>query len=201
MKIFCIGRNYLDHIKELSHEVPESPVVFMKPPTALLKSPAEFYLPSFSNNVQYEGEIVLKICKNGKKISEKFSRTYYNEYTIGIDFTARDLQNKLKDKGLPWELCKSFDGSAVTGNFLAFSDDTTSITFDFYHNDILVQHGDTHYMMYSFDYIIHYISQYFTLQQGDLIFTGTPAGVGKIKIGDSLHATVCGEKVLECSIL
>ena len=200
MKIFCIGRNYLEHIKELEHEVPDSPVVFMKPPTAVLKSPADFYIPEFSNNVQYEGEIVLKIAKNGKKIAPQFAHKYYDEITVGIDFTARDIQNQLKDKGLPWELCKAFDGSAVIGNFLPIKDKTAPTTFDFYHNDELVQHGDTQYMMYTFDYIIHYISQYFTLQQGDLIFTGTPAGVSKVVIGDYLHGIIFGEKVLECHI-
>ncbi len=200
MKIFCIGRNYLEHIKELEHEVPDSPVVFMKPPTAVLKSPADFYIPEFSNNVQYEGEIVLKIAKNGKKIAPQFAHKYYDEITVGIDFTARDIQNQLKDKGLPWELCKAFDGSAVIGNFLPIKDKTAPTTFDFYHNDELVQHGDTQYMMYTFDYIIHYISQYFTLQQGDLIFTGTPAGVSKVVIGDYLHGIIFGEKVLECNI-
>lgn len=200
MKIFCIGRNYLDHIKELSHEVPDAPVVFMKPSTALLKSPAEFYLPNFSNNVQYEGEIVLKISKNGKKIDSKFAHRYYDEITVGIDFTARDIQNQLKDKGLPWEIAKAFDGSAVIGNFISITNKSNPLTFDFYHNERLVQHGDTQYMMYSFDYIIHFISQYFTLQQGDLIFTGTPAGVAKVAIGDYLHGITCGEKVLECRI-
>jgi 2-keto-4-pentenoate hydratase/2-oxohepta-3-ene-1,7-dioic acid hydratase in catechol pathway len=200
MKIFCIGRNYLDHIKELSHEVPDAPVVFMKPPTALLKSPTDFYLPSFSNNVQFEGEFVLKICKNGKKIDPKFAHRYYDEITVGIDFTARDLQNQLKDKGLPWEIAKAFDGSAVIGNFISIKDKSNPLTFDFYHNEILVQHGDTQYMMYSFDYIIHFVSQYFTLQQGDLIFTGTPAGVAKVAIGDYLVGITSGEKVLECHI-
>jgi acylpyruvate hydrolase len=200
MKIFCIGRNYLDHVKELNHEVPDAPVVFMKPPTALIKSKADFYLPNFSKDIHYEGEIVLKISKNGKKIDEKFAHKYYDEITIGIDFTARDLQNQLKDKGLPWELCKAFDGSAIVGDFLPLKDKTAAISFDFYLNEKLVQQGNTTHMMYSFDYIIHYISQYFTLQQGDLIYTGTPAGVGRVSIGDKLHGVLFGNRVLDCEV-
>jgi 2-keto-4-pentenoate hydratase/2-oxohepta-3-ene-1,7-dioic acid hydratase in catechol pathway len=202
MKIFCIGRNYALHAKELGNAVPESPVVFMKPPTALLKNNMPFYYPEFSESIEFEGEIVLKICKNGKHIQPKFASDYYHEITIGIDFTARDLQSKLKEKGLPWELAKAFDNSAVIGDFVSINSltDKDAIHFDLRKNGDVVQSGNTADVIFQFDALICFISQYFTLQTGDLIFTGTPAGVGKIAIGETYAGFVEGKKLFECEI-
>jgi len=188
MKIFCIGRNYSEHAKELGNAVPENPVVFSKPDTALLKNGEDFYLPSFSNDVHHEIELVIRINKVGKNIQEKFARSYYSELGIGVDFTARDLQAQLKSKGLPWELAKGFDGSAPIGEFLPIADlDLSNINFGLKKNGAWVQQGNTKDMIFSFDKIISFISQYFTLKVGDLIYTGTPAGVGPVAIGDKLE--------------
>lgn len=189
MKIFCIGRNYVAHAKELGNEVPESPVVFLKPPTALLKNNQDFYYPPFSKDIQYECEVVLKICKNGKHISEKFASNYFNEISLGIDFTARDLQQNLKEKGLPWEISKGFDGAAVIGHFIPYTK-KKNILFSLEKNNNVVQQGDTSLMLFPFEKIISYISEFYTLQTGDLIYTGTPAGVGKVEIGDVLTGKI-----------
>ncbi len=189
MKIFCIGRNYVEHIKELKNQLPSEPVVFMKPPTAILKNNRDFYYPEFSKNIQHEVEIVLKICKNGKSIQKKFAHKYYEEISLGIDFTARDVQQKLKESHLPWELAKGFDSSAVIGHFYSKLNhsDINNLHFKLLKNNTLVQQGNTAQMIYSFDEIISFISQYFTLQKGDLIYTGTPSGVSSIQIGDVLE--------------
>lgn len=195
MKIFCIGRNYVAHAKELNNEVPDKPVVFMKPPTALLKDNKPFYHPDFSNDIHFETELVLKINKNGKYIDEKFAHKYYDEIALGIDFTARDLQGELKAKGLPWELAKSFDNSAVIGSFINKTElpDVHKINFEMKLNGNTAQSGDSSLVLFSFDKIISFISQYFTLQKGDLIYTGTPAGVGKVSIGDKLEGFLEGK--------
>lgn len=184
MKIFCIGRNYALHAQELNNEIPEKPLVFMKPPTALLKGDKPFYYPEFSKNIHFEGELVVRICKNGKHIQEKFAKNYYDQVTLGLDLTARDLQNDLKSKGHPWEIAKGFDSSAVIGNFVPLAGDLSDISFTIRKNNEIVQNGYCQDMLFSIDYLIHYISQFFMLQTGDLIYTGTPAGVGPIEIGD-----------------
>jgi len=184
MKIFCIGRNYALHAQELNNEIPEKPLVFMKPPTALLKGDKPFYYPEFSKNIHFEGELVIRICKNGKHIQEKFAKNYYDQVTLGLDLTARDLQNELKSKGHPWEIAKGFDGSAVIGSFVPLAGDLSDISFTVRKNNEIVQNGYCQDMLFSIDYLIHYISQFFMLQTGDLIYTGTPAGVGPIEIGD-----------------
>lgn len=202
MKIFCIGRNYSEHTKELSNEIPESPVVFMKPATALLKDNQPFYYPEWTKDLHYETELVLRVCKQGKYIKEKFASTYYDQIGLGIDFTARDLQAYQKSKGLPWEIAKAFDNSAVISplkSFDAFNKEN-GITFSMKKNGTEVQRGNSTQMLYSFDTIIVYISQFFTLQQGDLIYTGTPAGVGPVQIGDKLEGYLEEEKVFECEI-
>jgi 2-keto-4-pentenoate hydratase/2-oxohepta-3-ene-1,7-dioic acid hydratase in catechol pathway len=202
MKIFCIGRNYAEHAKELNNVLPENPVVFMKPTTALLKDGQAFFFPDFTNDLHYEGEIVLRIGKNGKKIQEKFAHKYIDAFTIGFDLTARDIQNDLKSKGLPWELAKGFDGSAVIGNFIKVNENInlSELEFSILKNDIVVQKGNTANMIFSFYKIISFISQYFTFQQGDLIFTGTPKGVGALAIGDVLSGNYNGEKVVSVEI-
>ncbi len=184
MKIFCIGRNYALHAQELNNEIPEKPLVFMKPPTALLKGDKPFYYPEFSKNIHFEGELVVRICKNGKHIQEKFAKKYYDQVTLGLDLTARDLQNELKSKGHPWEIAKGFDGSAVIGSFVPLAGDLSDISFTIRKNNEIVQNGYCQDMLFSIDYLISYISQFFMLQTGDLIYTGTPAGVGPIEIGD-----------------
>jgi len=184
MKIFCIGRNYALHAQELNNEIPEKPLVFMKPPTALLKGDKPFYYPEFSKNIHFEGELVVRICKNGKHIQEKFAKNYYDQVTLGLDLTARDLQNELKSKGHPWEIAKGFDSSAVIGSFVPFKGDLSDISFTIRKNNEIVQNGFCKDMLFSIDHLIHYISQFFMLQTGDLIYTGTPAGVGPIEIGD-----------------
>ena len=188
MKIICIGRNYTDHIKELENEKPTDPVIFMKPDSAVLPNQQDFYIPEFSTDVHYEVEVLVKIIKVGKHIKPQFAHKYYNEVGLGIDFTARDLQSQLKSKGLPWEKAKGFDGSAVIGSFF---DKTTlpnvdDLQFSLTKNDELVQNGKTSMMLWKIDELISYISQYFTLKKGDIIFTGTPAGVGPVQIGDVL---------------
>lgn len=202
MKILCIGRNYAEHIAELNNERPSEPVIFMKPDTAILKDNEAFYHPDFSNDIHHEVEIVLKINKMGKNIEAKFAHKYYEEIGIGIDFTARDVQSKLKEKGLPWEKAKAFNGSAPISGFVAKSDfaDLKNLNFHLEINGETRQTGNTSMMLWNFDEIIAEISKYFTLKTGDLIFTGTPAGVGKVKIGDKLSAFVEGKEMLSFDI-
>ncbi len=201
MKIICIGRNYVAHAHELQNEVPTSPLIFMKPQTAILKDGDAFYHPEFSKDIHYEGELVLRICKTGKHIEEKFAEKYYDQITYGIDFTARDLQDELKKKGHPWELAKGFDGSAVLGEFVNIEDfNKENIDFQTFLNGKIVQDGHSNLMIYGFDYIVSYVSKFFTLKQGDLIFTGTPAGVGQVKIGDKIEGFIEGKKLLECEV-
>jgi acylpyruvate hydrolase len=193
MKIICIGRNYSEHAKELKNEIPDKPVVFLKPQTALLKDNKPFYYPEWTSDLHYETEVVLKVCKQGKYVDEKFANKYFEEITVGIDFTARDLQSQQKAKGLPWEIAKAFDNSAVVGSFVKRSDvesNNSGIEFAMQLNGKTVQQGNTAEMMFSFEKIIAYASQFFTLQTGDLIFTGTPAGVGPVKIGDRLQGFI-----------
>ncbi len=200
MKIFCVGLNYKEHIVEMKHfAYPENPVIFMKPPTALLKNGQPFYHPEFSNDVHYEGEIVLRVCKNGKKIDKKFAHKYYDAFTLGFDFTARDIQTEHKKKGWPWEIAKGFDGSAFIGDFIPINKDEI-IAFSIKKNGTLVQQGDTSMLIFSFDEIVSYISQFFTLQQGDLIYTGTPQGVGPVKIGDTLEGFVEEQLLVQCEV-
>ena len=182
MKIICIGRNYTEHIKELNNELPEKPVIFLKPSTAILREGQDFYYPKFSKDIHYECELILKIGKNGKYIQPKFALDYISEISVGIDFTARDLQNELKQKGLPWELAKGFDQSAFIGKFIPF--ENNDYAFSMAKNKNIVQKGNSRQMIHSFADIIVFVSQYFTLQTGDLIYTGTPQGVGGIAIGD-----------------
>jgi 2-keto-4-pentenoate hydratase/2-oxohepta-3-ene-1,7-dioic acid hydratase in catechol pathway len=202
MKIFCIGRNYAEHTKELKNDIPESPVVFMKPQTALLKDNKPFYLPSFSKEMHYETELVFRIGKNGKSVQAKYALSYIDAFTVGIDFTARDLQSVCKQKGLPWEIAKSFDNSAAIGTWLPINEskDIQDINFSLLLNGIPVQKGNSKDMLFSLDKIIAYISVYFTLQQGDIIFTGTPVGVSSVKIGDVLEAFIEEKSLLKFEI-
>ena len=201
MKIICIGRNYAEHAKELGNEIPENPVIFMKPDTAILKKGSDFYIPEFSDDVHYELEVVLKISKGGKYIQEEKASNYFEEVGLGIDFTARDLQSQLKAKGLPWELAKGFDGSAVVSEFYKKSDfDMRNLSFSLMKNKEKVQDGNTSMMIFSPEKIIAFVSQYFTLKTGDLIFTGTPKGVGKVAENDILQAFLENEKVLDLRI-
>lgn len=202
MKIICIGRNYVEHAKELNNPLPEVPIFFMKPESALLRKKAPFFYPEFSNDIHYETEIVLRINKVGKHIQEKFAHTYFDEIGIGIDLTARDLQNKCKQKGLPWEMAKAFDGSAPLGKFVDKKNfaDINDLHFSLKINGDERQSGNTKNMIFSFDHIISYVSQFVTLKMGDLIFTGTPEGVGPIKIGDTFEAFIEGEKMLDLTI-
>ncbi len=189
MKIICVGRNYGEHAKELGNDIPEDPVIFMKPDTAILKRGSDFYIPEFSDDIHYELEIVLKISKAGKYIQKENAAKHYEEIGLGIDFTARDLQTKLKNKGLPWELAKAFDGSAVVSDFVSKDNyDLQTLNFSLIKNNIKVQEGNTNEMIFSFDDIIAFVSQFITLRVGDLIFTGTPKGVGKISENDHLEA-------------
>lgn len=202
MKIICIGRNYSEHAKELKNEVPTEPVFFMKPDTALLKNGQAFYLPDFSNDIHHEVELVILISKNGKNIAEKFARNYYDKIGIGIDFTARDLQQKCKEKGLPWEKAKAFDNSAPIGEFELKTNlkQPEAIEFHLNINGETRQKGNSADLLFSFDKIIAYVSQFITLKTGDLIYTGTPAGVGPVKIGDKLEAFLEGKKMLEFEV-
>ncbi|WP_226065346.1 fumarylacetoacetate hydrolase family protein [Kaistella polysaccharea] len=200
MKIICIGRNYAEHAQELGNEIPESPVIFMKPDTAILKG-NDFYIPEFSNDVHYELEVVLKISKGGKYILEENADKHYDEIGLGIDFTARDLQSKLKSKGLPWELSKGFDGSAVLSEFFNKKEyDMKNLNFSLLKNKQEVQNGNTSLMIFSPEQIIAFVSQYFTLRVGDLIFTGTPKGVGKVSENDELQAFLEDQKVFKLRI-
>lgn len=195
MKVICVGRNYIDHAKELQNEIPSTPVIFLKPDTALLRNNASFYLPEFSKEIHHEVELVLKVSKEGKHIQEKFADAYYDEVSLGIDFTARDLQNELKSKGLPWELSKSFDGSAVIGEFVA--KEVLPVNFSLHINGELRQKGNTTQMIFNFEKIIAFVSQYITLKKGDLIYTGTPAGVSKVKIGDRLEGFLENKRLFD----
>jgi 2-keto-4-pentenoate hydratase/2-oxohepta-3-ene-1,7-dioic acid hydratase in catechol pathway len=198
MKIICVGRNYVDHALELKNEIPDKPVIFLKPDTALLKDNRPFFLPPWSTEVHHEAEIVLKIAKNGKFIAEKFAHEYVSHFTLGIDFTERNLQSELKAKGLPWELAKSFDHSAVIGNWIPLSNNTDLKNLDFYleKNNQKVQEGNTSLMLFPYDKLISFISNYFTLKTGDLIYTGTPKGVGPVNINDHLTGFIGNEEVL-----
>ena len=189
MKLICIGRNYTDHIKELNNEKPTDPVIFIKPDTAILLKKQPFFIPDFSDDVHHEVEVLVKINKVGKHISKKFAHKYYDQIGLGIDFTARDLQTQLKEKGLPWEKAKSFDGAAVIGNWMPKSnfDDVDNINFSLKKNESFVQKGNTSHMLYKIDEIIEYVSKYFTLKIGDVIFTGTPAGVSRVQPNDVLE--------------
>ncbi|XVJ65219.1 MAG: fumarylacetoacetate hydrolase family protein [Lacibacter sp.] len=202
MKIFCVGRNYAEHAKELGNDVPDEPVIFLKPKSALLQPHMPFYYPEFTNELHYEAEIVLHVSKNGKYIQEKHANKYYNAFTIGIDFTARDVQNELKSKGLPWEKAKAWDNSAVVGKFIDIGEkfDGNNINFCLYNNKQIVQQGNTGQMIFTFNEIVSNISQYFSLNIGDLIFTGTPAGVGECVVGDELEGFIEDDSLLEVSI-
>ena len=200
MKIICIGRNYSLHAKELGNEVPEQPVIFCKPDTALLKNNDPFYLPEFSQDIHHELELVVKIDKAGKSIQSQFASKYYSQITVGIDFTARDVQSQLKQKGLPWELSKAFDGSAAIGQFIAFDHNANNIHFELDVNGKTVQSGNSQDMLFKINDIIAFVSKYFTLKTGDLIFTGTPAGVAAVNIGDHLCARIGSETLLEFDI-
>jgi len=202
MKIFCIGRNYVAHAKELGNEIPEEPVVFMKPKSALLQPHTPFYYPEFTNDLHYECELVLRISKNGKYIQEKFASKYYDAVTTGIDFTARDIQNDLKTKGLPWEKAKAWDNSAAIGKWLPFTSikNKKDINFCLYKNKELVQQSNSGLMIHDFDTIVAYISNYFSVNIGDMVFTGTPAGVGELVVGDELEAFIEDDSLLALEI-
>ena len=201
MKIICIGRNYAKHIEELANEKPENPVVFLKPDSAILPKKMPFFIPPFSNDIHYEVEVLVKINKVGKHISPKFAHKYYDEIGLGIDFTARDVQAKCKEKGLPWEKAKAFDGSAVIGAFYQKEDfDLENICFQLYKNEVVVQDGNSASMLWKIDELISYVSQYFTLKKGDIIFTGTPAGVGAVKENDILRGVIEGKQAFEIKI-
>lgn len=201
MKIICIGRNYAKHIEELANERPDNPVVFLKPDSSILPKKNPFFIPPFSNDVHYEVEVLVKINKVGKHISTKFSHKYYDEIGLGIDFTARDIQQKCKEKGLPWEKAKAFDGSAVIGDFYNKHDfELENLSFQLFKNDKLVQDGNTQAMLWKIDELISYVSQYFTLKKGDVIFTGTPAGVGKVEENDILVGKIHNIKAFEIRV-
>ena len=202
MKIFAVGRNYAEHIKELNNEKPDEPVIFSKPDTAILKNNAPFYYPSFSKDIHHEVEVIIKISKEGKNIEEKFAHKYFDEVGLGIDFTARDLQAKAKEKGLPWDIAKGFNGSAPISEFVpkASLANLSSVDFSLQVNGQVRQQGNTSMMIFGLNYIIAYISRFFTLKKGDIIFTGTPKGVGPVNIGDKLEAFLESKKFLEVEI-
>lgn len=202
MKIICIGRNYADHAKELGNDVPDEPVVFMKPKSALLQAHTPFYYPEFTNELHFEAELVLRICKNGKYIQERHASNYYNGITVGIDFTARDIQDEAKKKGLPWEKAKAFDNSAAVGKFVDITPDLNkkNINFSLLKNKELMQKGNSGNMIFSFDSIISHVSNYFSLNIGDIIFTGTPAGVGECVVGDELEVKLEDKSMLNFEI-
>ncbi|WP_194775926.1 fumarylacetoacetate hydrolase family protein [Pararhodonellum marinum] len=202
MKIIAIGRNYAEHIQELNNERPSSPVVFLKPDTALLKNNQPFYHPDFSENIHHEVELVLKVCKEGKYIQKEFAHRYFDQIGIGIDFTARDLQQQCKEKGMPWEIAKAFNGSAPVGKFLPLDEfeNLKNINFHLQVNGKVRQKGNTNMMLFDFETILAYVSRFFTLKKGDLIFTGTPAGVAKVNLGDRLEAFVENRKLLDFEI-
>lgn len=202
MKIICIGRNYANHIAELQNERPDEPVIFLKPDSAVLPDKAPFVIPDFSSDIHHEIEVIVKINKLGKYIDPKFAHKYYDEIGLGIDFTARDVQNKLKEKGLPWEKAKAFDGSAIIGDFLPKNEfsSTENITFELTNNGQTVQKGNTANMLWKIDEIIAYVSQFFTIKKGDIIFTGTPEGVAKVAPNDILEGFIENKKVLRIQI-
>ena len=203
MRIFAVGRNYAEHIKELNNERPDEPVIFTKPDTALLRNNSPFFYPDFSKDIHHEVELVLRICKEGKNIAEKFASRYFDAIGIGIDFTARDLQQKAKEKGLPWDIAKGFNGSApLSDKFIAVKEfrNLKDINFRLTINGGIRQQGNTNLMIFSFDYIVSYLSRFFTLRTGDLIFTGTPKGVGPVQAGDTLAAYIENEKLLEFEV-
>ncbi len=202
MKIICIGRNYREHARELNNPVPTEPVFFMKPESAQLRNNQPFFYPEFSKDIHYEAELVLHICKVGRNIQEKFAGTYFDGIGVGIDFTARDLQQKAKEKGLPWEMAKAFDFSAPVSKFIPVSGfpDLNNIRFGLYKNGEIVQNGNSSDLIFSFNTVISYVSKFVTLKQGDYIFTGTPAGVGPVAPGDRLEAFIGDKKMLLCNI-
>lgn len=202
MKVFCVGRNYVKHAEELNNDVPDKPLIFMKPATAVVKPGQDIYYPEFTNNLHYECELVVKIAKNGKHINPKFAFDYISEVSVGIDFTARDLQNELKQKGHSWEIAKAFDQSAPIGQFIPAKSikNWDNIKFELFINGQKKQSGHTENLIFSIPKMISYISTFFTLQTGDIIFTGTPEGVGPVTINDSLTATLNGEKLLDLTI-
>lgn len=202
MKIICIGRNYSQHAEELSNKKPESPVIFIKPDTAILQSRLPFYIPPFSNQIHHEVEVLVRINRIGKYIEEKFAHKYYQEIGLGIDFTARDLQQNLKEKGLPWEKAKAFDGSALIGNWFNKNNfsDLNQLDFELVKNSETVQEGNTSQMIWSIDTLINEVSRFFTLKIGDIIFTGTPAGVGPVVENDILEGYLEGKKAFTLKI-
>ena len=201
MKIFCVGRNYSQHAKELGNDIPESPVIFMKPETSVLRPKQPFFIPSFSDDIHYEAEIVVRICRLGKGISKRFAKRYYDKITIGIDFTARDLQSKLKKQGLPWEISKGFDGSAALGEWIEIPPNgIDDIEFSLNINGKVVQTGNTKDMLFNIDQLISYISTFYTLKIGDILFTGTPAGVGPVFSGDELIGKIQDTELLNLKI-
>jgi len=202
MRIFAVGRNYQDHISELNNQKPSAPVVFTKPDTAILRNNAPFYYPSFTKDIHHEVELVIRISKEGKSIEEKFASKYYDAVAIGIDFTARDLQDELKKQGLPWDIAKGFNGSAPISEFISLDEikDIHQLSFSLKLNDTIVQQGSTKDMIFGIDGIISYISTFFTLRKGDVIFTGTPSGVGPVKIGDRLIAYLEDKEMLNFEI-
>jgi 2-keto-4-pentenoate hydratase/2-oxohepta-3-ene-1,7-dioic acid hydratase in catechol pathway len=202
MKIICVGRNYANHITELKNERPDEPVIFMKPDSAVLLKQHPFIIPEFSDDVHHEVEVLVRIKKVGKYIDKKFAHNYYDEIGLGIDFTARDLQSKLKEKGLPWEKAKAFDGSAVVGGFLSKNDFSSveNINFELRNNGVVVQKGNTTLMLWNIDEIISYVSQFFTLKIGDIIFTGTPEGVAKVKPNDVLEGYIEEKKLFRIQV-
>ena len=202
MKIICIGRNYVEHAKELGNDIPDEPVIFMKPKSAIIQPHTPFYYPEFTNELHYECELVLRISKNGKYIQERHASNYYNGITVGIDFTARDIQDELKKKGLPWEKAKAFDNSAAIGKFIDIKPDFNkkNINFSFLKNGEKVQQGNSGNMIFSIDKLIANISMYFSLNIGDYIFTGTPSGVGECVVGDELEAFLENESLLKLEV-
>ena len=202
MKLICIGRNYTEHIKELENEKPLDPVVFLKPDTAILLKKQPFFIPDFSENVHHEVEVLVKINRVGKHIDKKFAYKYYNEIGLGIDFTARDLQSKLKEKGLPWEKAKAFDGAAVVGQWISVDDikNVDDINFSLQKNETIVQQGNTSLMLWKIDELIEYVSKYFTLKIGDIIFTGTPAGVGQVVANDKLKGFIEDKEMFSITV-
>jgi len=202
MKIFCIGRNYTEHAKELNNPMPAEPLIFMKPPSALMVANKPLYYPEFTKDLHYEGEIVLRVCKNGRSIQPEFAHRYYDAVGFGIDFTARDLQDQLKKKGHPWEIAKGFDRSAPLSRFIPLTelDNAQDIHFQLKKNGEVVQDGHTRDLIFPFDTLICHISRYFTLFKGDYIFTGTPAGVGPVQIGDVLEGWIEGKEMIQCEI-
>ena len=202
MKIICIGRNYAAHAAELNNPLPDKPVIFLKPDTALLKNNSTFYYPDFSKDIHYECELVFRVCKEGKHISEKFAMNYVDKISVGIDFTARDLQDDCKAKGLPWERAKAFDASAVIGDMIELKEikNVDDIEFSFYQNAKKVQHSNSNLMLFNLPRLIAEISSFITLKQGDLIYTGTPVGVGAIAIGDTLKGFIGDKELLTCYV-